>query len=241
MRLLSKAAIVFGGGVGVGRAAAIAFARAGADVVVGDIDVEGAQATARDVQRLGRRGFALKVDVLQRPQVDTAVRSALESFGKVDILVSVPGPVRPNQTPRRPEREWQEVIDVHLTGTFNCLQAVVPHFRERQYGKFITVTAPSGERGAGGLCLATARAGVVGLVQTAAQELTGWGVCINAICPEVEVMTPAGTPPGRWAESEDIAATLIFLASDDASSISGQALSVGGGRGLLTSPLVGKH
>jgi 3-oxoacyl-[acyl-carrier protein] reductase len=219
--LSGRVALVTGGSRGLGRADALTLARAGADVVIADIQVESddadvaewgplaqvakaqgivyTEATAREIQELGCRAAAIKCDVTDREQVDATVARAVEEFGSVDILVNNAGTLDHsaqfhNQSPDL----WQRDLDVNLTGAFNCSQAVWPHMRERGWGRIVNMASVAGTLGGfGQASYSTTKAGLLGLTKTLAMEGGRHGITCNAIVPGV-----IGTEAFHFANAE---------------------------------------
>ena len=241
MQLAGRTAFVTGGGQGIGEAIARAFAAEGAHVCVADIDLARAQALA---ERLGDSAVAVECDVAKRESVDRAVAAATARVGPIDILVNNAGIIRPAMLHKMTDVQWQAVLDVHLAGTFHCLQAVAPSMMERRYGRVINVTSTAGVQGTiGQINYSAAKAGIVGITMSAARELAPYGVTVNAIAPGAATpMTEtirtdprfrekylARIPLGRWADAAEIAPVFVFFASDAASYVTGQILAADGG------------
>ena len=241
MQLAGRTAFVTGGGQGIGEAIARAFAAEGARVCVADIDLARAQALA---ERLGDSAVAVECDVAKRESVDRAVAAATARLGPIDILVNNAGIIRPAMLHKMTDVQWQAVLDVHLAGTFHCLQAVAPSMMERRYGRIINVTSTAGVQGTiGQINYSAAKAGIVGITMSAARELAPYGVTVNAIAPGAATpMTEtirtdprfrekylARIPLGRWADAAEIAPVFVFFASDAASYVTGQILAADGG------------
>ena len=241
MQLAGRTAFVTGGGQGIGEAIARAFAAEGAHVCVADIDLARAQALA---ERLGDSAMAVECDVAKRESVDRAVAAATARVGPIDILVNNAGIIRPAMLHKMTDAQWQAVLDVHLAGTFHCLQAVAPSMMERRYGRVINVTSTAGVQGTiGQINYSAAKAGIVGITMSAARELAPYGITVNAIAPGAATpMTEtirtdprfrekylARIPLGRWADAAEIAPVFVFFASDAASYVTGQILAADGG------------
>ena len=208
--LSGKVALVTGGSRGLGRADALTLARAGADVVIADIQVESdsgadaerygpmaqaaraqglvySEATARAINELGRRSAAVKCDVTERSQVDETVRSVVEEFGSVDILVNNAGTLdHLAQLSDQDPELWERDLRVNLTGSFNCAQAVWPYMKERGWGRIVNMASVAGTLGGfGQASYAATKAGLLGLTRTLALEGARHGITCNAIVPGI--------------------------------------------------------
>jgi 3-oxoacyl-[acyl-carrier protein] reductase len=264
--LSGRVAFVTGGSRGLGRADALTLARAGADVVIADILVESdtsaaqdygvlaaaavaqgmvhAESTADEIRGLGRRSLALKCDVTDRVQVDTAVARTVDELGSVDILVNNAGTLDHlgQLQSQRPDL-WERDLQVNLTGAFNCARAVWPHMVARGWGRVVNMASVAGTLGGfGQASYSTTKAGLLGLTRTLAMEGGRHGITCNAIVPGIigtEAFHMAN--PGmneriasrtvfkRPGEPQDVANAIAFLCSDLAGYITGIELNVSGG------------
>ena len=243
MELTGKVALVTGAAQGIGKAVALMLARNGADIVVSDVNVEKAQETSQEIQSLGRKALALKVDVSRPDDVDRMVQTIVEQFGRIDILVNNAGIARDKLILRLTEEDWDAVLDVNLKGTFNCTKAVVRHMMKQRSGKIVNIASVVGEMGnAGQANYAASKAGVIGLTKTIAREFAQRGITVNAIAPGY-IQTPMTDalpekakeelkrmiPMERLGQPEDVANAVLFLVSEASSYITGQVLNVNGG------------
>lgn len=244
-RLQDVSVVVTGGGRGIGRAGALAMAAQGAAVTVLDRDEAAASAVVEEIEREGGRARPCAADVVSPEQVGAAVDDAVAWAGGVDVLVHSAGIVGPALLRDMTLESFEQVVRVNLTGTFVCLSALIPHWTERRRGKFVALTSPAAKRGqVGGGNYAAAKAGVVALVKTAAVELARYNVTANALLPIAATEMSANVrenpkleekflgmiPLRRWASPEDIAPSLVYLASSDSDYMTGSVLSVDGGR-----------
>jgi 3-oxoacyl-[acyl-carrier protein] reductase len=243
MRLQNKTAIITGGARGIGRAAAEIFCREGAAVVIWDMLDEG-EDTVQTLRDAGHRAVFMRVSVTDVPSVEAAVQAVLEQFGQIDILVNNAGITRDRTLLKMSHLEWQQVIDVNLTGVFNCTKAVVPYMVERGYGRIICTSSVVGVHGNFGQTnYAATKAGVVAMCRTWAKELGPKGITANAVAPgfirtdmtdampeEARQATIQTIPVKRMGEPADIAHAYLYLASDEASFVNGQVLGVNGGQ-----------
>jgi 3-oxoacyl-[acyl-carrier protein] reductase len=249
MKLAGKAAVVTGGGRGVGRAVALAYAREGADVIVNYVSNDTtAREVVAEVEQMGRKARAVKADVSVKAEAEGLIQACLDDFGKVDILVNNAGITRPSLLRKMEEADWDKVVDVHLKGAFLCGQAAANAMAEQKSGKIINVTSVAGLVGTvGQINYAAAKGGLLSFTKSAARELARYNICVNVISLGIvatEMTEKIRTDEklrgiymgrillNRFAEPEDISPAFIFLGSDDANYITGQLLCVDGGYGL---------
>jgi len=248
-------AIITGGGRGIGRGIALAFAKEGADIVIGDIRFQKAREVAKEIKALGRGALPLKVDVTKNGQVNDMVEKTFDEFGRIDILVNNAGIISKTYVKDMDEKSWDAVISVNLKGTFLCSKAVIPYMIKQRSGKIINISSIAGKRGSVGLAhYCASKFGVIGFTQSLALELAEYNINVNAICPGIletymwtDVLTPwrakkeglpeeeawqktiDAIPLGRPQMPEDIGRMAVFLASEDARNLTGQAINVCGG------------
>src|SRR5512139_1625511 len=243
LKLAGKVALVTGAAQGIGKAVALLLARNGADIVVSDINLEKAEETAKEVQALGRKALATKVDVARLGDVEKMVEAILAQFGKVDILINHAGIARDKLILRMTEEDWDAVLNINLKGTFNCTKAVVRHMSKQRSGKIVNIASVVGEMGnAGQGNYAASKAGVIGFTKTIAREFAQRGINVNAIAPGY-IETPMTDalpdkakeelkrliPLDRLGRPEDVAEAVLFLVSEASGYITGNVLKVNGG------------
>ncbi len=248
-RLEGKAAVVTGGGRGIGRAICLAFAKEGADVIVNYASKDQpAQEVVGMIQKMGRKAFAVKGNVAIKADAERIIQTAIDNLGKIDILVNNAGATKPNMLFKMTEEQWDEVVDIHLKGPFLCIQAASKYMMERKYGKIINVTSAAGVGGTKGqINYSSAKGGIIALTKSAARELGGYGITVNVISPgyvSTDMTEKIRTDPklkeiytgrillGRFSEPEEVAPTFVFMASDESNYITGQLFCVDGGLGM---------
>lgn len=246
MRLEGKKAIVTGGGRGIGRAVALAYAGEGADVLVNyQSNDAAANEVVQEVTRLGRNGVAVKADVSRYQDCQQMVETAAKELGGVDILVNNAGMSKPSMLLKMTEEDWDRIIDIHLKGAFNCTQAAARKMKEQKSGKIINVISTAGIYGTiGQINYSSAKAGIIGFTKSAARELGRYNINVNVICPGITATEMTGKlrsdeklkeiyqsriALGRFAEPEEVAPAFVFLASTEADYVTAQVLGVDGG------------
>jgi 3-oxoacyl-[acyl-carrier protein] reductase len=239
--LSGQTAIVTGAAAGIGEAIARRLAAAGAAVAIADINVRAAEETARTMHG----AFAVAMDVTASESVRAAVAEIARRAGRVDILINNAGIAgRAAPITEQTEEDWQRMIAVNLTGVFHCIRAVLPMMRERGYGRIVNIASIAGKEGNPNMVpYSSTKAAVIGLTKSVAKEVATEGICINAVAPAVvqtkilDQLTPQQVaymtekiPMRRTGRPEEIAAVVHFLASPDASFITGQCYDASGGR-----------
>jgi 3-oxoacyl-[acyl-carrier protein] reductase len=256
--LHDKVAIVTGGRRGIGKAIALAFAGAGADVAVCDYVVEDGElkAVAEGIQKLGRRSLAVKADISRKTDVENLVQRVIDKFGQIDILVNNAGITARASLLELRENEWDRVVNTNLKGYYLCCQAVSKKMVEKREGNIISIASVVGISAIAGAARAdilkavpeacayfVSKAGVIMLTKRLAWELASLNIRVNAIAPglvltemssawenpEKQRQLSASVPLGRMAQPEDIAGAALFLASDASSYITGHTIVVDGG------------
>jgi 3-oxoacyl-[acyl-carrier protein] reductase len=243
MALTDKIAIVTGAGQGIGRGIALKLAREGAQVAASDANEETALHTAGEIEGLGLRAVGMKTDVASPSEVLHLVEDTVARFGRIDILVNNAGIARSATLLKLTEEDWDQVLDVNLKGVFRTTQAVARHMVEARYGKIVNISSIYGRTGTvGDPNYAASKAGIIGFTKSTARELARHNINVNAILPGMidtpllrgipdRYLTPMieEIPLRRVGTPEDVADAVAFLASDEASYITGAAIEVTGG------------
>jgi len=243
MRLKDKVVMITGGARGIGRSIAMVFAAEGADIAVCDVNLEASETTCRDIEGLGRKAIAVKMDVTSIGNVEEGLNKILDKFTKVDILVNNAGITKDTLILRMSEADWDAVISVNLKGTFNCTRAVSKIMVKQRRGNIINIASIIGIIGNPGQAnYSASKAGIIALTKTSAKELASRNINVNAVAPgfiqtEMTAKLPddlkekmkAVIPLDKFGTPEDVANACLFLASEDASYITGQTIVVDGG------------
>ncbi len=243
MRLKDKVAIITGSGRGLGKEAAVLFAKEGAEVVVCDVNEESAKATAREIEEAGGVAITVKVDVTCSESVKSMVDETVKAFGRVDVLVNNAGITADALLVKMTDEQWDRVINVNLKGVFNCTRAVAPIMIEQGYGKIVNTSSVVGVYGnIGQTNYIASKAAIIGMTRGWAKELGRKGINVNAVAPgftmtdmmatvpeKILTAIREKTPLGRLGEPKDIGYAYLYLASDEASFVNGAILQVDGG------------
>lgn len=248
--------LVTGAAQGIGKAIALSFAGAGADVAVVDVKSEAAEATAREVAALGRRSMTQVADVSDVDAVRTAVTAIVAELGRIDVLINNAGIEKRAPFLEIEPADWRRQLDVNLSGTFYCTQAVAAQMAKQRYGRIVNVSSVAGVIGPIDLAAyGASKAGVIGLTRAAALDLADHGITVNCIAPgpiETELMLGAWTAEAlrerpqhgaiaRFGTVEEIAHVAMFLAARESGFITGVTLSVDGGAASAGAYMVEKY
>jgi 2-hydroxycyclohexanecarboxyl-CoA dehydrogenase len=260
--LAGKTVIVTGGAANIGRGITFAFAKEGSNVVIADIDEEQAEKVVNEAKGLGGKVVAIKTDVTDYDSVEAMVKKTLEMFGSIDVLVNNVGWVANKLFMKKPREEYEKEIKINYLGVVNCTRAVLDHMTECKAGRIVNIASDSGRVGERREAVYSGTKGaVIAFGKTIAREMGRFGITVNAVCPgatlpekpgtagehsmwagdqTVEMIPPeikeriiSGYPLGRMGKPEDVANAALFLASDAASFITGQTLSVSGGYSMV--------
>ncbi len=244
MRLKDKVAVITGGAQGIGRSIAETYAKEGAKLALFDVVLETVQKTAAEIKsHYNVDTFAAKVDVTKIEEVENGMKQVVDTFGKIDVLVNNAGITKDNLILRMSDAEWDAVLAVNLKGPFNCTKAVFSPMRKAGGGRIINISSIVGLMGnAGQANYSASKGGLVALTKTTAREFSKKNILVNAIAPgfirtamtdkltdDVKAALAAQIPLERLGEAQDVANAALFLASDEASYITGQVISVNGG------------
>lgn len=244
MSLTGKTAVVTGGSRGIGRAICIELAKQGANIVVNYSGSEDkAKQVVSQIEELGAKAIAVQANVADSAAVDAMMKQAIEVFGTLDILVNNAGITRDNLLMRMKEQEWDDVVDTNLKGVFLCTKAVTRQMMKQRAGRIINISSIVGVAGNPGQAnYVAAKAGVIGLTKTCAQELASRNILVNAIAPgfittemtdslpeELKEAMLKQIPLAKLGQPEDVAKAVVFFASEHANYITGQTLHIDGG------------
>jgi len=247
-----KVAIITGGARGIGKAICLTLAKQGADIAIADILEQDGKDTTNEIQKIGRRTLFVKTDLTQKESVDNMVAQVLRTFGKIDILVNNAGWDKIELFTKNSPELWDKVIDINYKHQIYTTRAVLDHMIERKYGRIVNIGSDSGRVGSTGEAVYSGCKGaVIAFTKTMARELARFNITVNCVSPglaetplteEIKKEDFGGKvlsamdkiiPLGRLATPQDIANAVAFMASDEASYITGQTLSVSGGLTMI--------
>ena len=242
MRLKNKVALITGGANGIGLATTERFAKEGAKIILWDVSDQGNEIADR-LKMEGHEIIFKKVSVTNQDEVQKAIAEAQEHFGRIDILINNAGITRDRTLLKMTMQEWDDVISVNLTGVFICTQAVAPIMKEQNYGRIVSASSNVAIRGNFGQTNYVAtKSAIIGMTKVWAMELGRYNITVNCIAPgfittamteampeEVRKQTIPNIPLGKWGVPDDIANGYLYLASDEASFVSGICLTIDGG------------
>lgn len=246
MRLRGRKAIVTGAGQGIGRSVALKIAQEGGEVVVAEMNQETGARTAKEIEDRGGKAMFVDVNVADLASVRNMMSQVLGALKRVDILINNAGFDRGATLLKVKEEDWEAVLGVHLKGTLNCIQRVAPHMIENRYGKIVNISSIYGKSGGiAAISYSAAKAGIIGLTKSVARELGRYQINVNVVLPGL-ILTPTiakmaekyrnklieHTPLGRIGQPEEVANVVAFLASEEASFMTGATVEVSGGSNM---------
>ena len=246
MRLKNKVAIVTGAARGIGEAMILRFVEEGAKVTLCDVDRQALKEVQSKIDAMKGQYVLAVGDISQKTFVQSMVADTVKTLGSLDVMVNNAAITRDAILHKMTEEQWNQVIDVNLKGSFNCLQAAAIYMRQQGKGTIINVSSTSRFGNPGQLNYATSKAGVIGMTRTAAKELcrknvtcncispgTIWTDMLKAVPPEAQEQLKSGIPLGRFGDPKEVADLAVFLASDEASYITGQTINCDGGSFMM--------
>ena len=247
MTFEGRVALITGASQGIGRACALAFAREGAAVAVAARNQQKLDELVTEITAAGGKAAAFVIDVADEEQIKSGIKAAIAQFGKIDIRVNNAGITRDQLVMRMKRADWDTVLNTNLTSAYLCIQQVIGSMLKQRWGRIINITSVFGQTGqAGQANYAASKAGLIGLTMAMAREVASRNITCNAVAPGfiATAMTDALTeeqrtqiltrvPAGRLGDSKDVAAAVVYLASEEAAYVTGQTLHVNGGMAMI--------
>jgi len=251
MDLENKVVVITGAGSGIGKACATHFVKNGSTVIVADINLINAEKTATELADQGGTTMAIKMDVTNYEEVEKSLQSVVNTYGQIDIMVNNAGIMNQLRAPTADHTfdDWDRVIAINQTGVFYCLKASLKHMMNQGHGRIVNIASLAGLKASGhNLAYSASKFAVVGMTKSAAMEYAPYNIRINAVCPsytqtpmlDAVVENQPGidkkllrfVPMGRFAEADEIADAVVWLASDQSKFITGQTITIDGGLSL---------
>jgi len=251
MDLENKVVVITGAGSGIGEACATLFSKNGSTVIIADIDLKKAQTVATKLAEQKGKTLALKMDVTDFNEVESVLQKVVDSYGQIDIMVNNAGIMNQLRAPTAEHTfdDWDSVIAINQTGVFYCLKASLKHMMHQGHGRIVNIASLAGLKASGhNLAYSASKFAVVGMTKSSAMEYAPYNIRINAVCPsytqtpmlDAVVENQPGIdkkllrfiPMGRFAEADEIAEAVIWLASDQSKFITGQTITIDGGLSL---------
>lgn len=241
--MVNRVAFVTGASRGIGRATALTLSKAGFDIVIASPELEKNEEVAAEIRALGGKAVTLDLNVTSSESIKSGVAAMVKEFGKIDVLVNNAGITRDGLAMRMKPEDWSLVLQINLTGAFQCCQAVLPSMMKQRWGRIVNISSVVGQAGSAGQCnYSASKAGLIGVTKSLAQEVASRNITVNAIAPgyiqtdmtavlpdEVKAKILASVPLQRIGQPDDIANAIKFLVSDESGYITGQVLAVNGG------------
>jgi len=241
--MFNRVALVTGASRGIGRAIALSLCRSGFDIVVASPEIEKNEEVSEEIRACSGEALTVNLDVTSADSVKAAIAKVIADKTRIDVLVNNAGVTRDGLAVRMKQADWDLVLKINLSGAFLCTQAVLPGMMRNRWGRIVNIASVVGQAGSAGQAnYAASKAGLIGLTKSLAQEMASRNITVNAIAPgyiatdmtsvlpdDVKEKILASVPLARMGKPEDIAAAVKFLASEDASYITGHVLAVNGG------------